>query len=129
MATVQATPPLPEEEDDDIDEYEEEPEAGEEVAGTGDTPIEVVAEVVAPREVPKPVEVKQKTRVEEATTGTLPKSGAEVAAAMGQWASGPPKYKRMVVVDESSVGGSGQVRLEAVDTTTVARSTETGNEE
>ena len=44
-----------------------------------DTPIEVVAEVVATREVPKPVEVKQKPRVEEATTGTLPKSGAEAA--------------------------------------------------
>ena len=47
-------------------------------------PIEVVAEVVAPREVPKPVEVKQKSRTEEMTTRTLPKKGDEIATAMGQ---------------------------------------------
>ena len=88
---MQAPQPVPEEEDDDMDEDEEEPEAGEEVAGTRDTPIEVVAEVVAPREVPKPVEVKQKPKVEEATTWTLPKRGAEVAVTMGLSAGGPPK--------------------------------------
>ena len=78
-ATVQVLRPVPEEEDDDMDEDEEEPEAGEEVAGTRDTPIDVVAEVVAPLEVPMPVEVKQKSRVEEATTWTLPKMRAEAA--------------------------------------------------
>ena len=52
--------------------------------GTLDTPIEVVAEVVAQREAPKPVEVKQKPRVEEMTTRTLPTRGDEVATAMGQ---------------------------------------------
>ena len=36
----------------------------EDAEGTRETPIEVVAEVVAPREVHKPVEVKQKPRVE-----------------------------------------------------------------
>ena len=99
-ATVQAPQPVQEEKDYDMDENEEEPEVGEELAGTNDTPIEVVAEVVAPLEVHKPVEVKQKPRVEEATTRTLPKRGAEVATAMGQWAGGPPKDKRRVVVDE-----------------------------
>ena len=41
--------------------------------GTRETPIEVVAEVLAPQEVPKPLEAKQKPRVEEVTTRTLPK--------------------------------------------------------
>ena len=85
-AAVQAPQPVPEEEDDDMYEDEEEPETGEKVAGTRYTPIELVVEVVAPREVPKPVEVKQKPRVEEATIVALPKRGAEAAAAM--W-SGP----------------------------------------
>ena len=93
-----------------------------------DTPIEVVDDVVATREVPKPVEVKQKPRAAEATTRTLPKRGAEVATAMGLWADGPPNDKRMVVVDESSVGVSRRERREVVETTPVARSTEAGSE-
>ena len=63
----------------------------EEVAGTRDTPIEVVAEVVATREVPKPVEVKQKPGTEEATARTLPKRGDKIATAMG---SGPLVLRR-----------------------------------
>ena len=105
-ATVQAPQPVPEKKDDDMEEDEEEPEVGEEVAGTRDTPIEVVAEVLAPREVPKPVEVKQKPRVEEVPTRTLPTMRDEVATAIWQWAGGPPKDKRRVVVDEGSVGVS-----------------------
>ena len=46
------------------------------------------------------MEVKQKSRAEEVTTRTLPKRGDERATAMGQWAGGPPKDKRRVVVDE-----------------------------
>ena len=114
---------MPEEEDDDMDEDEEEPEPGAEVAGTRDTPIDVVAEVGASREVPNPVEVNQKPRVGEASTGTLPKRGAEAASTMGQWASSPPNYRRMVVVDESSVVVSRRERCEVVETTPVARST------
>ena len=71
-----------------------------------------MAETALPREVPKPVEEKQKPRVEEATTGALPNIAA-AASAMGQWAGGPPKDKRRVVVDESSVGVSRQERREA----------------
>ena len=56
--------------------------------------------MVGPLEVPKPVEVKQRSRTEEMTTRTLPKKGDEIATAMGQWAGGPPKDKRRVVVDE-----------------------------
>ena len=91
---------MPEKNDVDMEEDEEEPGEEEEAEGTRETPIEGVAEVVAPREVPKPVEVKQKSRAEEVTTRTLPKRGDELATAMGQWACGPPKYKRRVVVDE-----------------------------
>ena len=63
----------------------------------------MVAEVVAPREVPKPVEVKRKPRVEEMTARTLPTMREEVTTSMGQWAGGPPKDKRRVVVDEGLV--------------------------
>ena len=42
-----------------MEEYLEEPDEEEEVEGTRETPIEVVDEVVSPREVPKPVKVKQ----------------------------------------------------------------------
>ena len=56
--------------------------------------------MVAPQEAPKPVEAKQKPRTEKVTTRTLPKRGDEFSAAIGQWAGGPPKDKRMVVVDE-----------------------------
>ena len=52
---------------------------------------------------PEPVEVKQKPRAEERTTRTLPTRRDEVATAMGQWAGGPPKDKRMVVMDEGLV--------------------------
>ena len=87
--------------EEDVEEYKN----GKETEGTRETPIEVVAEVVAPREVPKPVEVKQKPRVEEVTTRTLPTMRDEVATAIGQWAGGPPKDKRNVVVDEGQVRG------------------------
>ena len=74
------------------------------------------------------MEEKQKPTAEEATTVALPKKGIEAtAAAMGQWAGGPPKDRRRVVVDESSVGVSRRERREVVETTTVARSTEAGN--
>ena len=125
-ASVQAAQPVSEEKDDDMDEDEEEPEVGGEEVGTRYTPIEVVAEVVAPREVTKPVEVKQKPRAEEATTWILPKRGGEAAAAMGQWASGQPRDRRRVVVDESSVAVSRQERREVVWTTQVARNAEAG---
>ena len=78
-------------------------EDAEDAAGTRETPIEVAAEVVAPREVPKPVEVRPEPRMEERTTRTLPTPRDEVAAAIGQWAGGPPKDKRRVVVDEGPV--------------------------
>ena len=57
----------------EVEEDEEEPEAGDEGEGTKDTPIDVAADVVAPLEVPKSVEGKQKPGVEGATTGALPK--------------------------------------------------------
>ena len=97
---------------DDMEEDVEEYKNGKETEGTRETPIEVVAEVVAPREVPKPVEAKQKPRVEEVTTRTLPKKGDEVAVAMAQWAGGPPKDKRMVVVNEGQVRGDRLERRE-----------------
>ena len=68
--------------------------------------------MVAPREVPQPVEVKQKPRVGEVTTRTLPTRGDEVATAMGQWAGGPPKDKRRVVLDEGYVRGGRRERRE-----------------
>ena len=58
--------------------------------------------MVATLEVPKPVEVKQKSRAEVVTTRTLPKRGDEVWAAIGQWAGGPPKDKRRAVVDDGT---------------------------
>ena len=59
-APVQAPQPVPWKKDHDMEEDVEESEKGKETEGTRETPIEVVAEVVAQREVPKPVEVKQK---------------------------------------------------------------------
>ena len=59
----------------------------------------MVAEAALPRELPKPVEERRKPRVEEATMGALQKKAA-AATAMGQWAGGPPKDKRRVVLDE-----------------------------
>ena len=58
--------------------------------------------MVALREVPKSVEVKQKSRAEEVTTRTLPNRGDEPTTAMGQWAGGPPKDKRRVVLDDGA---------------------------
>ena len=103
---------MPEENKDEMEEDEEEPEEEEEAGGTREAPIEVVAEVVATREVPKRVDVKQKSRVEEVTTRTLPNRGDEIATAMGQWAGGPPKDKRRVVVDECQVRGGRRERRE-----------------
>ena len=68
--------------------------------------------MVAKLEVPKPVEVKQKPRTEEVTTRTLPKRGDEIATAMWQWAGGPPKDKRRVVVEEGEVRGGRRERRE-----------------
>ena len=93
-APVQAARPVPEEKDDAME------EDAEYAKGTRETPIEVAAEVVVSREAPKPVEARQKPRVEERITRTLPTPRDEVAAAIGQWAGGPPRDKRRVVVDE-----------------------------
>ena len=98
-APVQAPQPVPEEKDDEMDEDVEEEE------GTRETTIEVTAEVVAPREVPKPMEVRARPREEEVTTRALPRKRDEVVATMGQWAGGPPKDKRRVVVDEGQARG------------------------
>ena len=57
--------------------------------GTGSATIEVREEVVEPRVVPKPVEVRQKARVEVPSIGTLPKRVEISTTAMGQWAGGP----------------------------------------
>ena len=92
--------------------------------GTRETQIEVVAEVVVPREVPKPVEVKQKPRAEERTTRTLPTRRDEVATAMGQWAGGPPNDKRRVVVDEGLVRRREDEKGEDESKTTLERSSE-----
>ena len=59
--------------------------------------------MVAPQEVPKPVEVKQKPRAGVVATRTLPTRREEVTMAMWQWAGGPPRDKRRVVVDEGPV--------------------------
>ena len=55
------------EEGDEMEEDEEESETCE-GGCTKSTPIEVVEDVVEPQEVIRPVEAKQKTRVEVATT-------------------------------------------------------------
>ena len=59
--------------------------------------------MVAPREVPKAVEVRQKPSAEETTTRALPSRRDKVATAMGQWAGGPLNNKRRVVVYEGLV--------------------------
>ena len=99
-APVPAPQPV-QESDNEMDQDDEEPEAEEEGEGTRNAPIEVV-ETPLPRELPTPVEEMRKPRVEEATTEALSKRAA-TAAAMGQWAGGPPKDKRRVVVDEGSL--------------------------
>ena len=96
-APVQAPRLVPEEKDDAME------EDAEDAMGTRETPIDVAAEVVVAHETPKPVEARQKPRVEERTTLTLPTPRDEVAAAMGEWAGGPPRDKRRVVVDEGPV--------------------------
>ena len=55
-APVQAPRPVPEEKDDAME------EDAEDAAGMRKTPIEVAAEVVAPRAAPKPAEARQKPR-------------------------------------------------------------------
>ena len=92
--------------EEDEEEPEEEESEEEETKGTRAARIEVVAEVVVPREVPRPVGGKEKVRVEELTARPLPRSGDEFATPIGQWASGPPKDKRRVVVDD------GQARVD-----------------
>ena len=56
--------------------------------------------MVAPREVPKTEDVSQKLREEEVAARTGPRRVDELTAAMGQWAGGPPKVKRRVLVDD-----------------------------
>ena len=46
------------------------------------------------------MEARQKARADEVTTRPLPRRGDEFATSLGQWAGGPPKDKRRVVVDE-----------------------------
>ena len=58
--------------------------------------------MVAPREVLKTGDVRQKLREEEVTARTGPRRVEELAAVMGQLASGPPKEKRRVVVDDGA---------------------------
>ena len=110
----QVSRPIPGEKADEMEEDEEEPEdeesEEEETGGTRAAPIVVVAEVVAPTEVPKPVGGKEKVRAEELTTRPLPRSGDEFATPIGQWESGPPKDKQGVVVDE----GQARVIFEGV---------------
>ena len=98
--------------EEDEEEPEEEESEEEETGGTRAAPIVVVAEAVAPREVPKPVGGKEKVRAEELTTRPLPRSGDEFATPIGQWASGPPKDKRRVVVDEGQARDDRRERRE-----------------
>ena len=76
-APVQAQQPV-HEENDEMDEDEQESETS--AAGDRITPTEVVNEVVVPIDVPKPVEARQKPRVEVATTGTLQRGGGDATA-------------------------------------------------
>ena len=78
-APVQATLPVPEEKDDEME------EDAEDAMGTRETPIEVAAEVVAPQEVPKPVEAKPKPRVEG---WKWPKPTSTTTSLWGRWGSG-----------------------------------------
>ena len=80
--------------------------------------------MAAPREVLKPVEVKQKPRAEEVTTRALPTRRDEVAAVMGQWAGGPPKDKQRVVVDEGLVRRREDEKGEDESKTKATRSSE-----
>ena len=53
--------------------------------------------------VPKPVKVRQKARVEVPSIGVAKRTDISTTA-VGQWAGGPPRDKKGVVVDECSVG-------------------------
>ena len=53
----------------------------------------------------KPVEVRQKTRVEMPPIEALPRPVDITTTAMGQWAGGPPKDRRRVVVVQLKAGG------------------------
>ena len=128
-APVQAPQPVQEKEGEEMEEDTEESEGGV-GGGTRSATIEVCEEVVVPQELPKPVEEKQKPTAEEATTVALPKKGIEAtAAAMGQWAGGPPKDRRRVVVEKGQVEARRKARHETVTTTPVARSTDVEREE
>ena len=91
-APVQAPRPVPEEEDDAMEEDEED------AMGTRDTPIEVAAEVV-PQEVPKPAEAKPKPEWK----WPEPSPDHVVVGQPGQWGAGPPKDKRRVVAEAGSL--------------------------
>ena len=81
---VEAQQPVEEEgEEMEADEEESEDSGG---AGTKSTPIEVVEEVVEPRVEPKPVEVRQKTRVQMPPIEALSRPVDITTAVMGQWA-------------------------------------------
>ena len=120
-APVEAPRPVPEEKDDAME------EDAEDAAGTRENPVEVVAEVVVSREAPKPVEARQKPRVEERIMRTLPTPRDEVAMALGQWAGGPPRDKRRVVVDAGSVRRREGEKGEDEPRTGVERITEWAN--
>ena len=75
------------------------------------------------------MEVKEKTRVEKPPTEALPRPADITTTAMWQWAGGPPKDRRRVVVDEGPVEGMRTMRPETVTTTPVATSTDAGREE
>ena len=127
-APVQAPQPVQEEEGEEMEEDTEESESSV-GGGTRSAPIEVHEEVVVPQELSKPVEENQKPRAEEATTGAFPKNGIDAtAAAMGQWAGGPPKDRRRVVVEEGPVEARRKARPEMETIIPVTRSTDVGME-
>ena len=80
-APVQAPQPVQEEEGEGMEEYEE--ESGCRFGGgTLSATVEVLEELTVARELPKPVEEKQKPRAEEVTTGALPKNGIDATASV-----------------------------------------------
>ena len=75
------------------------------------------------------MEVRQKTRVEMSPIEALPRPVDITTTAMGQWAGGPSKDRRRVLVDEGPVEGRRKMRPETVTATPVARSADAGKEE
>ena len=124
-APVKAQQPAVEEGED----MEEEESESSDKVSTKSTTIEVVEEVVVPREMHKPAEVKPKAMVGGPATEALPRRayGASIAA-MGQWAGGPPKDKMGVVVDEGTVRGRCPERPKTVAITPVTSSAEAGGD-